>query len=57
MRSQCQEVFMAAILAFHSGKAVVPVPAIEIAIDHLLDIPNIGSVAPTWVTTAMKLAK
>jgi hypothetical protein len=28
----------AAILAFHAGKAVVQVPAIEIAIDHLLDI-------------------
>jgi len=29
---------MAAIFAFHAGKAVVQIAAIEIAIDHLLDI-------------------
>ena len=35
---KCQEVFVAAIFAFHTGKAVVQITAIEITIDHLLDI-------------------
>ena len=29
---------MAAVFAFHAGKPVVQIAAIEIAIDHLLDI-------------------
>ncbi len=29
---------MAAVFAFHAGKAVVQITAIKIAIDHLLDI-------------------
>ena len=29
---------MAAFFAYHAGKAVVQIVAIEIAIDHLLDI-------------------
>ena len=33
-----QEIFMAAVLAFHTGKATVQIAAIEIAIDYLLDI-------------------
>jgi hypothetical protein len=34
---ESHEIFMAAILAFHTGKAVVQIAAIEIARDHLLD--------------------
>ena len=33
-----QQAFIAAIFAFHPGKAVVQITTIEIAIDHLLDI-------------------
>jgi hypothetical protein len=33
-----REIFVAAILAFNTGKAVVQIAAIEITIDHLLDI-------------------
>jgi hypothetical protein len=33
-----QKILMAAIFAFHAGKAVVQVATIEIAINHLLDI-------------------
>jgi hypothetical protein len=35
---ECQQVFMAAIFAFHSGKAVMQIATVEITIDHLLDI-------------------
>jgi hypothetical protein len=31
------EIFMAGIFTFHTGKAVVQITAIEITIDHLLD--------------------
>jgi len=34
----CQEVFVAAVFTFHAGKPVVQITAIEITIDHLLDI-------------------
>lgn len=33
-----QQVFMAAVIAFHAGKTVVRIAAIEITINHLLDI-------------------
>ena len=35
---KCQQIFMAAVSTFHPGKAVVQVAAVEIAIDHPLDI-------------------
>jgi hypothetical protein len=35
---KCQEIFMAAVFAFHTGKTVVQIAAVEVAIDHLLDI-------------------
>jgi hypothetical protein len=38
LAGECQEVFMAAVLAFHAGKAVVEDAAIQIAEDHLLHI-------------------
>jgi hypothetical protein len=31
LTGECQEIFMAAILAFHTGKAVVQIAAIKIA--------------------------
>ena len=37
---------MAAILAFHAGKTVVQIAAIEVAIDYLLDIGPPESVLP-----------
>jgi hypothetical protein len=33
-----QQVFMASIFTLHAGKAVVQITAVEITIDHLLDI-------------------
>jgi len=33
-----QQIFMTAIFTLHAGKAVVQIAAIEIEIDHLLDI-------------------
>ena len=35
---KCQQIFMAAVFAFHTGKPVVQITAIEITMDHLLDI-------------------
>jgi hypothetical protein len=37
---------MAAIYSFHTGKTVVQIAVIEIAIDHLLDIGPIETVLP-----------
>jgi len=37
---------MAAVFAFHTGKAVVEIIAIEIAIDYVLEIGSPGSVLP-----------
>ena len=37
---------MAAVFAFHTGKPVVQITAIEIAIDHLLDIGPPESILP-----------
>ncbi|MCX5874359.1 MAG: hypothetical protein NTY51_14160 [Deltaproteobacteria bacterium] len=41
-----QKILMAAIFAFHAGKAVAQIAATEIAIDHLLDIEPPESVLP-----------
>jgi len=38
LAGECQEIFMAAIFAFHAGKAVVQVPAIEVPVNDLLQI-------------------
>jgi hypothetical protein len=40
------EIFMAAVFAFHAGKAVVQITAVEIMIDHLLDIGPPEAVLP-----------
>jgi hypothetical protein len=42
----CQDVFVAAVFAFHAGEAVVQITAIEVAVDHLLDIRPPESVLP-----------
>jgi len=41
-----QEVFVAAIFAFHAGKAVVQVPAIEMPVNDLLQIGPPEAVLP-----------
>jgi hypothetical protein len=35
---KCQQIFMAAVLAFDAGEAVVQIAAIGIPVDHLLNI-------------------
>ena len=37
---------MAAVFTFHAGKAVVQITAIEVAVDHLLDIRPPEAVLP-----------
>jgi hypothetical protein len=37
LAGECQEVFVAAIFALHTGKAVVQVAAVQIPVDDLLD--------------------
>ena len=46
LAGECQKIFVAAIFAFHAGKAVAQITAIEITIDHLLDIGPPESVLP-----------
>jgi len=43
---KCQQIFVATVFTFHAGKAVVQITAIEIAVDHLLDIRPPESVLP-----------
>ena len=43
---KCQEIFMAAILTFHTGKAFVQIAAIKIPIDHLLGIRSPEIILP-----------
>ena len=38
LAGKCQQIFMAAVFAFHTGKPVVQITVIEITMDHLLDI-------------------
>jgi hypothetical protein len=39
-----QELFVAAVFAFHTGKAVVEIAAVQIPINHLLDVRSPESV-------------
>ena len=41
-----QDIFMTAVFAFYAGKAVVRVAAVQIPVDHLLDIGPPESVLP-----------
>jgi len=43
---KCQQIFVAAVFTFHTGKAVAQITAIEITIDHLLDVVPPESVLP-----------
>jgi hypothetical protein len=38
LAGKSEEIFMAAVFAFHTGKTVLQIAAIEITINHLLDI-------------------
>jgi hypothetical protein len=38
LAGECQEVFVAAVFAFHTVKPVADVAAIQIPINHLLDV-------------------
>jgi len=44
LAGECQKVFVAAVFAFHTGKPVVDVAAIQIPINHLLDVRSPESV-------------
>ncbi len=48
---------MAAVITFDPGKAVVRVAAIEIAIDHLLDIGSPESVLPGIILIIDQVSK
>jgi hypothetical protein len=41
---ECQEIFVAAIFTLHTGKPVVDIAAIQIPINHLLDVRSPESV-------------
>jgi hypothetical protein len=43
---KCQQIFMAAVFAFHTGKAVVEVAAIQITVDHLFNIRPPETILP-----------
>jgi hypothetical protein len=43
---ECQQVFMAAVFAFHTGKAAVQIATIQIAVNHLLKIRPPETVLP-----------
>ncbi len=38
LAGECKEIFMAAIFAFHTGKAVVEIAAVQIPVNDLLNI-------------------
>ncbi|MFH1284513.1 MAG: hypothetical protein ABIH78_02905 [Candidatus Peregrinibacteria bacterium] len=44
LAGKCQELFVAAVFAFHTGKPVVDVATIQIPINHLLDVRSSESV-------------
>ena len=43
---ECWEMFMAAIFAFHTGKAFVQIAAVEITVNHPLKIGSPEPVLP-----------
>jgi hypothetical protein len=46
LTGKSEQILMAAIFAFHAGKAVVEIAAIQIPINHLLDIRPPKSILP-----------
>jgi len=43
---ECQEVFVAAVFAFHTGKTMLQIAAIQITVDHLCDIGPPETILP-----------
>lgn len=43
---KCQQVFVATVFAFHTGKAMTKVAAIPVTVDHLFDIRPPEAVIP-----------
>ena len=43
---KCQQVFMAAVFAFHTGKTVLQIAAIQITVNHLLDVRPPETILP-----------
>lgn len=46
LQHKSQQIFVAAILAFDAGKAVVQIAAIQITVDHLFDIRPPEAILP-----------
>ena len=46
LAGKCQQVFMAAVFALRTGKTVVQVSAVEIAVNHLLNVRPPESILP-----------
>jgi hypothetical protein len=46
LTGKCQEIFMAAILAFDTGKAVMQVAAVEVSVNDVLEIRPPEAVLP-----------
>jgi hypothetical protein len=46
LAGECQQIFMAAVFAFHTGKPVVQITAIEITMNHLFDIRPPETILP-----------
>jgi hypothetical protein len=58
LAGECQQVFMAAIFAFHAGKTIVQIAAIQITVNNLLDVRPPETILPRemfitryWKTT------
>ena len=48
LAGECQKIFVAAIFAFHAGKTVVQVPAIEVMVNNLLQIGPPETILKIW---------
>jgi hypothetical protein len=46
LAGKSEEIFMAAVFAFHTGKAVLQIAAIQITVDHLCDIRPPETILP-----------
>ena len=46
LAGECQKVFVAAVFAFHTGKTVVQIAAIQVTINYLFDIRTPEAVLP-----------
>jgi len=46
LAGECQQVFVAAVLALHTGKTVLQITAIKVTVDHVSDIGPPEAVIP-----------